>query len=263
VVYGLVGLKTHCKTLLVVRQEAGTIRRYCHIGTGNYNNKTARLYEDLGLFTADPDVGADLTDLFNVLTGYSRQTDYRSLLVAPHGLRQGIIERIDREIEHARAGRSARIRIKINHLVDEETIDALYRASQAGVRVDLLVRTFCTIRAGVEGLSENIRVRSILGRFLEHSRIVSVDNAGDPEHWIGSSDLMHRNLDRRIEVMVRVTDPVARSHAEGMLDLAFAEDIAAWELQPDGTWRRNASEPGTPLRDYQEELMRRHASRSE
>ncbi len=263
VVYGLVGLKTHCKTLLVVRQEAGTIRRYCHIGTGNYNNKTARLYEDLGLFTADPDVGADLTDLFNVLTGYSRQTDYRSLMVAPHGLRQGIIERVDREIEHAEAGRPAGIRIKINHLVDEEIIDALYRASAAGVRVDLLVRTFCTIRGGVEGLSENIRVRSILGRFLEHSRIVSVWNAGEPEYWIGSSDLMHRNLDRRIEVMVRVTDPVARGHLQEMLDLAFADGVAAWELQPDGTWRRNAGEPGQPLRDYQEELMRRHARRSE
>jgi polyphosphate kinase len=263
VVYGLVGLKTHCKTLLVVRQEAGTIRRYCHIGTGNYNNKTARLYEDLGLFTADPDVGADLTDLFNVLTGYSRQTDYRSLMVAPHGLRQGIIERIDREIEHCRAGRPAGIRIKINHLVDEETIDALYRASLAGVRVDLLVRTFCTIRAGVEGLSENIRVRSILGRFLEHSRIVSVQNGDEPEYWIGSSDLMHRNLDRRIEVMVRITDATAREHMRGMLDLAFADDVAAWELQPDGSWRRNAGAPGTPLRDYQEELMRRHARRSE
>jgi polyphosphate kinase len=263
VVYGLVGLKTHCKTLLVVRQEAGTIRRYCHIGTGNYNNKTARLYEDLGLFTADPDVGADLTDLFNVLTGYSRQTDYRSLMVAPHGLRQGIIERVDREIEHAEAGRPAGIRIKINHLVDEEIIDALYRASAAGVRVDLLVRTFCTIRGGVEELSENIRVRSILGRFLEHSRIVSVWNAGEPEYWIGSSDLMHRNLDRRIEVMVRVTDPVARGHLQEMLDLAFADGVAAWELQPDGTWRRNAGEPGQPLRDYQEELMRRHARRSE
>jgi len=263
VVYGMVGLKTHCKTLLVVRQEAGTIRRYCHIGTGNYNNKTARLYEDLGLFTADPDVGADLTDLFNVLTGYSRQTDYRSLLVAPHGLRQGIIERIDREIEHARAGRPAGVQIKINHLVDEETIDALYRASQAGVQVDLLVRTFCTIRAGVPGLSENIRVRSILGRFLEHSRIVSVRNAGEPEYWIGSSDLMHRNLDRRIEVMVRVTDPTARAHLEEMLDLAFAEDVAAWELQPDGSWRRNAGAPGQPLRDYQEQLMRRYARRTE
>jgi polyphosphate kinase len=262
VVYGLVGLKTHCKTILVVRQEAGGIRRYCHIGTGNYNNKTARLYEDLGLFTADPLVGADLTDLFNVLTGYSRQTEYRSLLVAPHGLRTGIVERIDREIGHARAGRAARIRIKTNHLVDEETIDALYRASQAGVDVDLLVRTFCSIKAGVPGLSERITVRSILGRFLEHSRILYVENAGEPEYWLGSSDLMHRNLDRRVEVLVRVTDDIAREHLAGMLDLAFAPDVVAWELQPDGTWRRNPGEPGAPPRDYQEELMRRHASRS-
>src|SRR5205823_11970465 len=181
--------------------------------------------------------------LFNVLTGYSRQTDYRSLLVAPHGVRQGIIHRIDREIEHARAGRPAGIRIKINHLVDEQTIDALYRASAAGVPVDLQVRTFCTIRAGVPGLSENIRVRSILGRFLEHSRIISVRNGDEPEYWIGSSDLMHRNLDRRVEVLVRVTDPTARAHLAEMLDLAFDEQTAAWELQPDGTWRRNAGAP--------------------
>ena len=263
VVYGVVGLKTHCKTALVVRQEGGSIRRYCHIGTGNYNPKTARLYEDLGLFTADPEVGADLTDLFNVLTGYSRQTEYRSLLVAPHMMRSGIIERIHREIDHARAGRPARVQIKTNHLVDEETIDALYRASGAGVRVDLLVRTFCTIRAGVPGVSENIRVRSILGRFLEHSRILYVENDGEPEYWIGSADLMHRNLDRRVETMVRVGDPVAREHLRDMLDLAFAEDVVAWELQPDGEWRRNPGQPGRPLRDYQEVLMRRHASRSE
>jgi polyphosphate kinase len=262
VVYGVVGLKTHCKTALVVRQEGGSIRRYCHIGTGNYNPKTARLYEDLGLFTADPDVGADLTDLFNVLTGYSRQTEYRSLLVAPHGMRSGIIERIEREADHARAGRPARVQIKTNHLVDEETIDALYRASRVGVQVDLLVRTFCTIRAGVPDLSENIRVRSILGRFLEHSRITYVENDGEPEYWIGSADLMHRNLDRRVETMVRVSDPVAREHLRDMLDLAFAEDVVAWELQPDGQWRRNPGQPGRPLRDYQEVLMRRHASRS-
>jgi len=263
VVYGVVGLKTHCKTALVVRQEGGSIRRYCHIGTGNYNPKTARLYEDLGLFTADPDVGADLTDLFNVLTGYSRQRDYRSLLVAPHGMRSGIIERIHREIDHARTGGSAYVQIKTNHLVDEETIDALYRASQAGVKVDLLVRTFCSIRAGVPDLSENIRVRSILGRFLEHSRIVYVENDGESEYLIGSADLMHRNLDRRVETMVRVEDPVAREHLRGMLDLAFADDVVAWELQPDGQWRRNPGQPGRPLRDYQEVLMRRHASRSE
>ena len=263
VVYGVVGLKTHCKTLLVVRQEGGTIRRYCHIGTGNYNPKTARMYEDLGLFTADPDIGADLTDLFNVLTGYSRQMEYRSLLVAPHGIRRGLIERIDREIDHAKAGRSARIRIKTNHLVDEELIDALYRASRAGVQVDLLVRTFCTIRAGVPGLSENIRVRSILGRFLEHSRIVYVDNDGEPEYLIGSADLMHRNLDRRVEVMVEVTDPEAREHLRDSLELAYSDDIVAWELQPDGVWKRNPGQPGRPLRDYQDVLMRRHASRSE
>jgi polyphosphate kinase len=262
VVYGVVGLKTHCKTALVVRQEGGSIRRYCHIGTGNYNPKTARMYEDLGLFTADPDVGADLTDLFNVLTGYSRQTEYRSLVVAPHGIRRGIIERIDREIEHARASRYARIQIKTNHLVDEETIDALYRASKAGVQVDLLVRTFCTIRAGVPGLSENIRVRSILGRFLEHSRIVYVENDGEPEYLIGSADLMHRNLDRRVEVMVRVTDSAAREHLRDTLDLAFADDVVAWELRPDDVWTRNPGQPGKPLRDYQDVLTRRHASRT-
>jgi polyphosphate kinase len=247
----------------VVRQEGGSIRRYCHIGTGNYNPKTARLYEDLGLFTADPDVGADLTDLFNVLTGYSRQTEYRSLVVAPHGIRRGIIERIGREIEHARAGRFARIQIKTNHLVDEEIIDALYRAARAGVEVDLLVRTFCTIRAGVPGLSENLRVRSILGRFLEHSRIICVENDGEPEYLLGSADLMHRNLDRRVEVMVQVTDPTAREHLRDTLDLAFADDVAAWELRPDDVWTRNAGQPGKPLRDYQEVLMRRHASRAQ
>jgi polyphosphate kinase len=263
VVYGVVGLKTHCKTLLVVRQEGGTIRRYCHIGTGNYNPKTARIYEDLGLFTADPDIGADLTDLFNVLTGYSRQTEYRSLIVAPHGIRRGLIERIDREIGHAEAGRGAHIRIKTNHLVDEQLIDALYRASRAGVQIDLLVRTFCTIRAGVPGLSENIRVRSILGRFLEHSRIVYVENDGEPEYLIGSADLMHRNLDRRVEVMVEVTDPAAREHLHDTLELAYSDDIVAWELQPDGDWKRNPGQPGRPLRDYQDVLMRRHASRAE
>ena len=183
VVYGLVGLKTHCKTALVVRQEGGQIKRYAHIGTGNYNNKTARLYEDIGLFTADPDICADLTDLFNVLTGYSRQTAYRSLLVAPHGVRLGLIERIEREVAHARAGRSARIQIKTNHLVDEQIIDALYRASQAGVHIDLQIRTFCTIKSGVPGLSENIHTRSILGRFLEHSRIFHFQNDEDPE-WL-------------------------------------------------------------------------------
>ena len=258
VVYGMVGLKTHCKTALVVRQEGGAIRRYAHVGTGNYNQRTARLYEDIGLFTADEAVCADLTDLFNVLTGYSRQTEYRSLLVAPRGVRVGIINRIQREIEHARAGRDAHIQIKTNHLVDEQTIDALYRASQAGVRVELLVRTFCTIKAGVPGLSENIVTRSILGRFLEHSRIFYFANDGEPEYWIGSSDLMHRNLDRRVEVLVRVKDPVATDHLQWCLNAAFAPETAAWELQPDGSWVRSAGDV-----DYQERLMKRLGGRGE
>ncbi len=257
VVYGFVGLKTHCKTALVVRQEGGTIRRYAHIGTGNYNPKTARNYEDLGFFTADTDICADITDLFNVLTGYSRQTEYRSLLVAPHGLRAGLVERIEREIEHARSGRPAAIQFKTNHLVDEQLIDALYRASQAGVKVDLLVRTFCTIRSGVPGLSENITTRSILGRFLEHSRVYYFSNDGDEEYWIGSADLMHRNLDRRVEVLCQLSDIETHKHLRTMLDLAFAADTDAWELQPDGSWTHS---PGT---DYQLRLMRWLSARGE
>src|SRR5918999_5898243 len=195
VVYGLVGLKTHCKTALVVRREHGVIRRYCHIGTGNYNPKTARLYEDLGILTADPRVGADLTDLFNTLTGYSRQTNYRMLMVAPHGVRTGLLEKIRREARHAAEGHASGIRFKLNSLVDERIIDGLYEASGAGVPVDLLIRGICALRPGVPGLSENIRVRSIVGRFLEHSRVIAFENDGDREFWLGSADLMHRNLD--------------------------------------------------------------------
>lgn len=264
VVYGLVGLKTHCKIALVVRQEAGEIRRYCHIGTGNYNPKTARGYEDIGLLTADPTVASDLTTLFNVLTGYSRQTSYQSLLVAPQSVRKGIVERIDREAEHARNGRPARIHIKVNHLVDEETIDALYRASRAGVAIDLLVRTNCSIRAGVPGLSENIRVRSIVSRFLEHSRIYMFGNDGNPEYWIGSADLMHRNLDRRVEALVQVTDSTARDLLADLLELAMSDRTACWELQPDGEWRQRTAGPDeAPLADYQLELMRMYTGRGE
>ncbi len=259
VVYGFLGLKTHCKTALVVRQEGNQIRRYAHIGTGNYNPKTARMYEDLGLFTADPDICADLTDLFNVLTGYSRQTTYRSLLVAPQGIRAGLIERIEREIELAKAGKDAHIRFKTNHLVDEQTIDALYRASIAGVRVELLVRTFCTIRSGVQGLSENIRTRSILGRFLEHSRVYYFGNDGEPEYWIGSADLMHRNLDRRVEVLCPVADKQSRANLSSLLDAAFDADTAAWELQPDGQWTRT---PGA-RNDFQDLVMRQLVARGE
>jgi polyphosphate kinase len=249
VVYGLVGLKTHCKTALVVRRESGVIRRYCHIGTGNYNPKTARLYEDLGILTADPRVGADLTDLFNTLTGYSRQTSYRRLMVAPHGIRPGLVEKIRREARHAGEGRPAGIRIKVNSLVDEELIDALYEASSAGVPVELLIRGICSLRPGVPGLSENVRVRSIVGRFLEHSRSMWFAGGGEGEWWIGSSDLMHRNLDRRVEVLLRVCDDTAQRQLQDTFDAAMADDVRCWELSSDGTWTR------TGERDYQAELM--------
>ncbi len=249
VVYGLVGLKTHCKTALVVRREQGVLRRYCHIGTGNYNPKTARLYEDLGILTADPRVGADLTDLFNTLTGYSRQTNYRMLMVAPHGIRTGLLEKIRREARHAAEGKPSGIRFKLNSLVDERIIDALYSASAAGVPVELLIRGICALRPGVPGLSEKIRVRSIVGRFLEHSRVMSFVNDGDEEWWIGSSDLMHRNLDRRVEVLLRVCDGHARHQLAGMFDAAMAPDVRSWQLGGDGGWTR------TGELDYQAERL--------
>ncbi|MEP7178142.1 MAG: RNA degradosome polyphosphate kinase, partial [Pseudonocardiales bacterium] len=240
--------------------EGGQIKRYAHVGTGNYNPKTARLYEDIGLFTADESICADVTDLFNVLTGYSRQTEYRSLLVAPQGIRSGLIERIEREIEHARAGRGGHIQFKTNHLVDEQTIDALYRASLAGVQVQLLVRTFCTIRAGVPGLSENITTRSILGRFLEHSRVYYFGGGGQPEFWIGSADLMHRNLDRRVEVLCEVADPLAQAHLHACLEKALDPKTIGWDLQPDDQWIRS---DGPDRVDLQEWMMKRLASRGE
>ncbi len=256
VVYGLVGLKTHCKLCLVVREEADGIRRYVHIGTGNYNPKTARMYEDLGLLTADPEVGQDLTHLFNNLSGYSLQTSYRKLLVAPHSVRLGLLERIDAEVEHHRAGRPARVRIKVNSLVDEACVDALYRASRAGVPVDVLTRGICALKPGVPGLSETVRVRSILGRFLEHSRVFSFANGGDPEVWIGSADLMHRNLDRRVEALVRLRSKTHRTELERMLDMAFDPGTASWHLRPDGSWDRLAFDAdGKPLRDLQQYLI--------
>lgn len=257
VVYGVVGLKTHCKLALVVRQEpSGELRRYCHIGTGNYNPKTARLYEDIGLLTSDPLVGEDVTDLFIHLTGYSNHSAYRRLLVAPHSLRGGLMARIEREIAHRRAGRPARIRIKTNALVDEMIIDALYRASQAGVPVDLWVRGVCTLRPGIPGLSENIRVRSVLGRFLEHSRIYEFGGGRRPEIWIGSADLMRRNLDRRVEALVRVTDPRHKAYLSELLDLCMAETTSTWWLGPDGTWeRRHRTADGEPLLDLQTHLI--------
>jgi polyphosphate kinase len=212
------------------------LRRYCHIGTGNYNPKTARLYEDLGVLTADPRVGADLTDLFNTLTGYSRQTNYRTLMVAPHGIRGGLVEKIRREARHAAEGRPSGIRFKLNSLVDERITDALYDASSAGVPVDLLIRGICALRPGVPGLSENIRVRSIVGRFLEHSRVMSFTNGGDPEWWLGSADLMHRNLDRRVEVLLRICDETARAEMHRIFEASLAPDVRCWELGSDGAW---------------------------
>jgi polyphosphate kinase len=236
VVYGLVGLKTHAKILLVVRQEPGGIRRYCHVGTGNYNPQTASLYEDVGLLSADPQLGADLTELFNHLTGYSRGGTYRRLLVAPRTMRTGFVERIRREA--AREGERA-ITMKMNSLVDPEIIDELYAASQAGTRVDLVVRGICCLRPGVPGMSDNIRVRSIIGRFLEHSRIYRF--GADPEtaeHWIGSADLMPRNLNRRVETLIPVDDPRLRARLDEILAVDLADDTLAWALQPDGNWHK-------------------------
>jgi polyphosphate kinase len=255
VVYGMVGLKTHCKTALVVRQEGSVIRRYCHIGTGNYNPKTARLYEDVGLLTAEPSIGADLTDLFNVLTGYARQDKYRSLMVAPYGIRRGIVALIERETEHLLAGRPAGIRMKINSLVDEQVIDALYRASQSGVPVDIVVRGICALKPGIEGLSENIRVRSILGRFLEHSRVFHF--VGSDEHWFGSADLMHRNLDRRVEVQVRITDRKLTAQLDAMFESALDPATRCWVLEQNGDWAASPAE-GSSVRDHQAQMLARH-----
>jgi polyphosphate kinase len=256
VVYGLVGLKTHCKLAMVVRDEPDGIRRYTHIGTGNYNGKTARMYEDLGLLTTDELIGEDVAHLFNNLSGYARNPSYDELLVAPDSVRTGLVERINREIEHHRAGRPARIRMKMNSLVDEAVIDALYLASQEGIQVQLVTRAICALRPGVPGLSETIEVRSILGRFLEHSRVYWFDNGGEPEAWIGSADMMHRNLDRRVEVLVRLPEAPLVGEVGEMLDLAFAPGTRAWELRSDGDWVQNGGRTA-----YQDTLIERHRRR--
>ncbi len=261
VVYGLVGLKTHCKLSMVVRDDGERLRRYVHIGTGNYHPKTARLYEDMGLLTTDPAVGEDVSNVFNVLSGYSMNTTYKRLLVAPHSIRTGLIERIEREVAHHRAGRPARVRFKCNSIVDEGIIDALYRASQAGVPVDIWVRGICAVRPGVPGLSENIRVHSVLGRFLEHSRAYEFTNGGDTETWIGSADLMHRNLDRRVEVLVRLgADHAAQVSA--LIDMGFEDTTKAWIGQPDGSWTPHTTDAdGHPCRDLQEHMIEVRAAR--
>lgn len=257
VVYGMVGLKTHCKLALVIRQEAGSLVRYCHIGTGNYNPKTARFYEDYGLLTSRESVGEDLTKLFNHLSGYAPEATFKSLLVSPVGVREGLTDLIEQEIQLHKAGKKARISIKVNALVDEEIIDSLYKASNAGVPIDILVRGMCALKPGVPGLSETIRVRSILGRYLEHSRIFSFLGGGDPKVYLGSADMMHRNLDRRVEVLVRLSEPEHVNSITEMFELAMSEQISSWALDSGGNWVRSQFDSeGNTLSDFQDTIMK-------
>ena len=256
VVYGIVGLKTHCKLSLVVRQEIDGLRRYCHIGTGNYHPRTARYYEDLGLLTSNDQVGEDLSRLFNQLSGYAPRSTFKRLLVAPRSVRSGLIDRIEREIANKNAGRAARVVIKVNSMVDEAIIDALYRASQAGVKVDVIVRGICSVRPGVPGLSENVTVRSVLGRFLEHSRVFAFANGGDPAVFMGSADMMHRNLDRRVETLVQLSAPDDIEYLMTLLDRYMDPRTASWHLDEEGGWtRHHKNEDGEDLGDIQSWLL--------
>ncbi len=262
VVYGIVGLKTHSKLSLVVRREGNQLVRYCHIGTGNYHPSTARFYEDLGLLTCDPAVGEDVTRLFNQLSGYAPRTTFDRLLVAPRSLRSGLLERIEQEIENKKAGKEARVTIKVNSMVDETIIDALYRASQAGVQVDVIVRGICSLRANVPGLSENIRVRSILGRFLEHSRVFAFHNDGDPVVYIGSADMMHRNLDRRVEALVPIKNEEDKRGLIELMDRYLSDETSSWHQEQDGTWTRvHKDAEGNRLMDIQEYLLKTRSRR--
>lgn len=256
VVYGLVGLKTHCKLSLVIRQEGDQLRRYCHVGTGNYNPKTARYYEDLGLLTSRSEVGEDLTKLFNLLSGYASEPQYKTMLTSPGGVREGLTERIHREIANHRDGKPARIALKLNSLVDERIIDQLYLASQAGVQVDILVRGMCALKPGIKGLSETIRVRSVLGRYLEHSRIFYFENSGNPDVFIGSADMMHRNLDRRVETLVKIVQADQIEQLKNILNLGMSDEVASWHLGSDGVWLRKSQSPsGDKLADLQDQMM--------
>ena len=263
VVYGLVGLKTHCKLALVIREEEGVLRHYSHVGTGNYNPKTARLYEDLGLLTTDPDVGEDLGRLFNQLSGMAPRAKFKRLLVAPRSVRSGLIEQIDRCIEAARAGKASSVSFKVNSIVDEQIIDACYRASQAGVKVNVLVRGISALRPGVPGLSENIEVRSILGRFLEHSRVFVFDVEGqEPIAYIGSADMMHRNLDRRVEALVRLTDERQVATVVDLVTTGMSPQTSSWRLDAEGRWiRENLTPDGAPKNDYQADLIEAYSKR--
>jgi polyphosphate kinase len=256
VVYGFPDLKIHAKMTLVVRRERNGLRRYAHIATGNYHAATARQYEDFGIFTADEEIAADVADLFNYITGFGRPTKFRKLLVAPFTLRSGLVDEIRRVAVAAADGKNARIRLKVNHLVDPLIVDELYAASQAGASIDIVARTTCALRPGVEGLSENIRVRSIVGRFLEHSRIYAFDADESSTVYIGSADLMARNLDHRIEVIAPVENARVRQELNAILDSALMDTTNAWELAPDGTWSRVTEDDRKP-RTHQETMMRR------
>jgi polyphosphate kinase len=262
VVYGIPGLKTHCKCVLIARREGDGVRNYMHIGTGNYNPKTARLYTDFGLFTADPEVGEDIAEMFNYLTGYARPSGYRKVWVAPFNLKDGIVEEIEKTIEAHSPEHPARLRMKMNSLLDASCIRALYRASRAGVQVELNVRGICALRPGVAGVSENIRVVSIVGRFLEHSRIYSFERPDETSIFIGSADLMPRNLYNRVELVAPVEDPANRERLTDVLDRAFADNTNAWELGADGVWSRRSPDGDQP-RDLQAELLQQHARRAE
>jgi polyphosphate kinase len=256
VVYGLMGLKTHAKLSLVVRKEGEVFRRYCHVGTGNYNPKTARLYEDLGILSADPVLCDDLSRLFNQLSGFVSDIKFKRLIVAPKSMRHELLERIERETENAKLGLPSGIRLKLNSLLDEQFVAALYRASQAGVRIDLYIRGICALKPGIPNLSENIRVRSFLGRFLEHSRIYHFSNVGNHEIWLGSADLMHRNLDRRIETLIKVTDTAHQSRISGLLDHYGSDEAKCWEMDSQGNWHRKVfSSTGEARIDIQGMLM--------
>ena len=249
VVYGLMGLKTHAKLSLVIRDEANGLRRYCHLGTGNYNPKTARAYEDLGILSADPELTEDLTKLFNQLSGFAPQSTYSRLLVAPSTLRSGIFERIDREIENQKAGKPAGIQFKLNSILDEGFVEKIYQASQAGVKIDLLVRGICAVQPGIKGISENITVKSVLGRFLEHSRIFHFVNGGNNEYWIGSADLMGRNLDRRVESLVRIDKKEHQHRLQEILDLGLSPDSSSWQLSGTDWVRVSKNSKGQALLD--------------
>jgi polyphosphate kinase len=259
VVYGLMGLKTHAKLSLVVREEGDTLRRYCHVGTGNYNPKTARFYDDLGILSADPVLGEDLSRLFNELSGYSTKHEYSRLLVAPHSMRKGLIARIKRETRHHLDGKPAWIRFKLNSLLDEEIIDHLYEAADAGVKVEIIVRGICSIRLNTQARRENIKVRSILGRFLEHSRIYYFRNGGAEDYFIGSADMMHRNLDRRVESLVLIESQKHKQRLAAILDDSASDNYSTWKLTDENSWVRNIKDhDGNYLVNFQDHFVDRH-----